>query len=211
MAESAGAGADVVGTTAPPPPPVPPNAEAAEWLGDLVEAARYGDCSEAEIKESLGVLREMGCSLDCADAQGRHAVHVAAANGHEGVLRQLLAAGASPDVRNVRSSTALHWAALNDHVGCAAALLEAGAAVTTINAFDRSPLDEALARLGEGYDPGHPSPMVALLKQASLGQHNAMGDAEVGTDVDDADVTVVRMGQQMAGDGDTLEDDLVAQ
>ena len=175
-----------------------------------MEAARYGDCTEAEIEESLGVLRGMGCSLDCTDAQGRHAVHMAAANGHEGVLRQLLAAGASPEVRNTRGSTALHWAALNDHVGCAAALLDAGATVTVLNAFERSPLDEALARLGEGYNPECPSQMVALLKQASLGQSNAMGDTEVGTDVDDADITVVRMGEQRQQAGDPGDDLLAA-
>jgi ankyrin repeat protein len=74
------------------------------------------------------------------------ALHMAAANGHEDVLRRLLEAGADPGLSNAEGNTALHWAALNGASGAASALLAAGASPSALNAHEETPVDAALGR-----------------------------------------------------------------
>jgi ankyrin repeat protein len=64
-----------------------------------------------------------------ADRAADCGVHLAAAGGHVGVLRALLAAGASPHAWNAAGRTPLHVAAGAGSTGCVEALLEAGADV----------------------------------------------------------------------------------
>lgn len=67
---------------------------------------------------------------DTAHARGdvlSDALYAAARNGHEGVVRRLLARGADVDARGVFGGTGLHWAAINGHGQTVKLLVSRGA------------------------------------------------------------------------------------
>ncbi|KAJ7964993.1 Ankyrin repeat domain-containing protein [Quillaja saponaria] len=70
----------------------------------LLEAARYDDM------EDVVSLASAGVSLDSKDSQGRTALHMAAANGHLGILEYLISGGVDVSASNMEKNTPLHWA-----------------------------------------------------------------------------------------------------
>ncbi len=71
--------------------------------------------------------------------QPRSPLHWASYNGHEGVTRLLLEAGAAVEAKNDRGWTPLHCAAYNGHRGAIRALLEAGAYWKAPNTAGKTP------------------------------------------------------------------------
>lgn len=62
-----------------------------QWEEFLRESARYGD-TEDVIK---AFAQPVTVNVDAADAQGATALHMAAANGHEDIVRVLISRGAA--------------------------------------------------------------------------------------------------------------------
>ncbi|XP_057515222.1 uncharacterized protein LOC130796840 [Amaranthus tricolor] len=111
--------------------------EMEEQVEALLEAARYDDLDDLKGLESAGV------SLDAKDSQRRTALHMAAANGHHGIIEYLISKGVDLNSLNQEKNTPLHWACLNGHVEVVRTLILAGADVSICNCHDRTPLDEA--------------------------------------------------------------------
>lgn len=66
-------------------------------------------------------------SRTCVDGRGHTSVSEAAAQGHEDILRLLLAEGANPNALNDSGRSGLWRACYNGHIGTLTLLLEAGA------------------------------------------------------------------------------------
>eukprot|EP00282_Hemiselmis_andersenii_P014912 CAMPEP_0114128332 /NCGR_PEP_ID=MMETSP0043_2-20121206/10874_1 /TAXON_ID=464988 /ORGANISM="Hemiselmis andersenii, Strain CCMP644" /LENGTH=168 /DNA_ID=CAMNT_0001221511 /DNA_START=62 /DNA_END=564 /DNA_ORIENTATION=- len=90
----------------------------------LQHAAYRGDVNKVQ-----SLLVESGANPDEIDSLGRTILIHAAAQGHEEVVRALLAAGADVNFAPTTGDgrTALHWAAANGHRGCCELLQAAGA------------------------------------------------------------------------------------
>ena len=141
-------------------------AKAGAELGAL-ENDRYDAvtiASVADDEETLRVLLASGASAKLVTSRYDGTALIAAAHlGHDGVVRQLIRAGAPLDHVNN-----LHWTALTEsivlgnggarHVATLRALLEAGASTRLADRDGRTPLARAQ---GRGYDE-----MVAILLKA---------------------------------------------
>ena len=141
-------------------------AQAGADLGAL-ENDRYDAVTIAAVaddEETLRLLLALGASAKLVTSRYDGTALIAAAHlGHDGVVRQLIAAGAPLDHVNN-----LHWTALIEsivlgdggprHVATLQALVEAGADTQLADREGRTPL--ALAR-SRGYEP-----MVAILLKA---------------------------------------------
>ena len=141
-------------------------ARAGADLGAL-EKDRYDAVTIAAVaddEETLHVLLELGASAKLVTSRYDGTALIAAAHlGHDGVVRQLIRAGAPLDHVNN-----LHWTAVIEavvlgnggarHQATLRALLEAGASVSLADRSGRTPLELARQR---GY-----SEMVALLEAA---------------------------------------------
>ena len=133
-------------------------------LGAL-EADRYDAVTIAAVADdepTLALLLQVGASASLVTSRWDGTALIAAAHlGHDGVVRQLIKAGAPLDHVNN-----LHWTALIEavvlgdggprHQACVAALVAAGANRSLADRDGRTPLDLARAR---GYEP-----MVRLLQ-----------------------------------------------
>lgn len=106
---------------------------------ELLDAARYDD---------IDVVRAvLQCHPDLISFQdestGNSALHMAAANGHEAVVKLLLSQGASVRLENKAGNTPLHWAASNGKQHIVEILLkESEVDVLQRNRFGRSALTE---------------------------------------------------------------------
>jgi ankyrin repeat protein len=118
----------------------------------------------ADDEETLRLLLSLGASARLVTSRYDGTALIAAAHlGHDGVVRQLIAAGAPLDHVNN-----LHWTALIEsivlgdggprHVATLRALVDAGADLQRADRDGRTPLQLARAR---GY-----APMIAILEQA---------------------------------------------
>ena len=118
----------------------------------------------ADDEETLRVLLALGASAKLVTSRYDGTALIAAAHlGHDGVVRQLIAAGAPLDhVNNLRWTAVIEAIVLGDggprHQATLRALLEAGASTRLTDREDRTPLELARAR---GY-----AEMVELLERA---------------------------------------------
>ncbi len=130
--------------------------------GDRYDAVTIA--SVADDEPTLALLLELGASAKLTTSRYDGTALIAAAHlGHDGVVRQLIAAGAPLDHVNN-----LHWTALIEavvlgdggprHQACVRALLDAGASWKLADREGRTPLQLARAR---GY-----AAMVAMLDKA---------------------------------------------
>ncbi|XP_044506714.1 ankyrin repeat-containing protein P16F5.05c-like [Mangifera indica] len=106
----------------------------------LLQAARYDDIDDIISLESAGV------SLYSKDSQGRTALHMAAANGHLGIVDYLVSRERDVNASNEEKNTPLHWDCLNGHIEVVKLLILAGANVSMLNSHERTPMDEAVSR-----------------------------------------------------------------
>ena len=115
--------------------------------------------------------------VNYADAGGKTALHVAAANvGCEALVVALLKHGARVEAVNEAGATPLHWAALNGHTAAAQHLLAAGADVEARNLAGQSALKLAT-------QAGHSEVGVLLadaLNQAEAARGQPLPDGMVG-------------------------------
>jgi ankyrin repeat protein len=128
------------GKTEPPPIPTHP-AYARSVCCKLVEAARSG-CMDDIV--TLVLSRPVGPLLNEQDCLGWNPLMAAAANGHAGVLRYLLAHRAEPSRHDWRQQTALHYAATGGHATCVRVLLDAGSILGARDVLGRTALHSAL-------------------------------------------------------------------
>ena len=120
------------------PPKYSPEQIEQIWADFLLEGARYGD--DEDVQQAL----DRATDVNAADASGRTALHMASANGHTGVMRRLLDAGANSEHRNDSGNTPLHWACVGGHVEAVRLLLRHRADPSSLNDAERTPLDGAL-------------------------------------------------------------------
>jgi ankyrin repeat protein len=134
----------------------------------LLENDRYDAVTIAAVaddEDTLRLLLSLGASAKLTTSRYDGTALIAAAHlGHDGVVRQLIAAGAPLDHVNN-----LHWTALIEaivlgdggrrHIAVLRALVEAGASLSQADGQGRKPLDLAQAR---GYGE-----MVRILGEAS--------------------------------------------
>jgi len=133
---------------------------------NLLEHDRYDAVTIAAVaddEESLRVLLALGASAKQTTSRYDGTALIAAAHlGHDGVVRQLIAAGAPVDhVNNLHWTAAIEALVLGDggprHQRCLQALIQAGAKLTLTDRHGQTPL--ALAR-SRGF-----TAMVRLLEQ----------------------------------------------
>ena len=133
---------------------------------DALEQARYDAVTIAAVaddEESLALLLSLGASAKQVTSRYDGTALIAAAHlGHDGVVRQLIAAGAPLDhVNNLHWTAAIEAVVLGDggprHQQTLAALIAAGANLRLTDRQGNTPLDLAKAR---GYGA-----MVALLQR----------------------------------------------
>ena len=127
----------------------------------------------ADDEETLRVLLALGASAKLVTSRYDGTALIAAAHlGHDGVVRQLIAAGAPVDhVNNLHWTAAIEAVVLGDgglrHQRCLQALMDAGATLSLTDRHGQTPL--ALAR-SRGYGQ-----MVRMLEQASGAASHPIG------------------------------------
>ncbi|KAF4611355.1 hypothetical protein G7Y89_g15659 [Cudoniella acicularis] len=118
-------------------------------IDDLLYFARVGDVQEFNSltqelckRKGIAILGLLQAARD--EQSGNGVLHMAAANGHAGLLRDLCKALSNPspqnpsmlailNAQNKAGNTALHWAALNGHLDSVKVLLEEGSDPTITN------------------------------------------------------------------------------
>lgn len=111
-----------------------------ELIELLIDGARFGDADD--VQRAL----EGKVDVNAQDEWGKTALHMAAANGHDEIVKVLIDAGANVAVANESGNTALHWACLMGHEQVTRLLMEAGANPSALNKMEQTPVDEALSR-----------------------------------------------------------------
>ncbi|QQR48734.1 ankyrin repeat domain-containing protein [bacterium] len=74
------------------------------------------------------------------DSFKRTPLHLAAMNGHDEMVAELISLGFEVDVCDGDGYTPLHWAAREGHAECARILLEKGANIDSKNRYENTPL-----------------------------------------------------------------------
>jgi ankyrin repeat protein len=98
--------------------------------------------------EIVEILCDSGFEVDSVDLEGNSALHLAATEGYDGILRTLVRKEADINKRNKCGETPLHHATTNQGDGklCIQSLLEFGAEVNCMDDEGRTPLYGALMR-----------------------------------------------------------------
>ncbi|TVY91821.1 Ankyrin repeat-containing protein [Lachnellula willkommii] len=128
-------------------------------IDDLLYFARTGDTEEFNTvkeelckRENITVVELLQAARDGQSGNG--VLHMAAANGFEGLLKELCKTLSNPspqnpamlailNAQNKAGNTALHWAALNGHLESVKVLLDQGADPTITNQRGHDPIYEA--------------------------------------------------------------------
>jgi len=110
-------------------------------------ALHFAIAKEPENVDSVcQILLASNAAVDVRDKGGSCPIHLAAENGLEGVVSQLVGSGAEPDARDdVYGRTALHWASESGNESVVLKLLEAGATADVKDSVKdgNTPLDVA--------------------------------------------------------------------
>nr|KAG5710146.1 hypothetical protein BaRGS_006665 [Batillaria attramentaria] len=110
---------------------------------------------------SVVELLEVGVDPCCHDSKHRTALHFAASQGNELIVKVLLDKGANPNMKDILGNTPMHlgqsslWesntkprtAAVTGHVPVVTLLLKAGTDIKAADRFGRTPLNLAKSRL----------------------------------------------------------------
>lgn len=147
-----------------PEDPAPDHPRTPPPVGDLLQAARYGDL------EDVQSFLAQGTSVSSQDTQGRTALHMSSANGHLDVVKHLIEHGANVNMCNMEQNTPLHYAVLNAHKTVVEYLIFAGANVSAVNRYDRTPVDEAVSK-------GDTSLIECITRAAPIPEEPANGEA----------------------------------
>jgi ankyrin repeat protein len=110
------------------------------------DTTRSDDAGEKKARQTFALMMRN-------DARGRTALHLAAAAGHAGVVRLLMAAGADPAHQDAEKNTALSLAALRDHADAARELIRGGADPNQRGAERATPLHASLENGGYAAAP----------------------------------------------------------
>lgn len=106
----------------------------------LIDGARFGDI------EDVHKALEEKVDVNAQDEWGKTALHMAAANGHEEIVKALVDAGANLALANESGNTALHWSCLMGQEGVTRLLMQSGANPSALNMMEQTPVDEAFSR-----------------------------------------------------------------
>ena len=90
-----------------------------------------------------------GCNVNCAYSIRYTPLMVATKEGHEGIVKKLILAGADLGKQTASGDTALHLAAFDNNIQCGILLAEGGASVRTKNNLAKTPLNIAKADFQE--------------------------------------------------------------
>ena len=103
----------------------------------LHAAAKAGHIDTVELLLKAGIFRDAKTKVD------RTALQMAAEEGHTAIVELLLEHSADVNCKDMLKMTALHWAVERKHQETIKVLLKHGADVSSLNKFDKSPVDIA--------------------------------------------------------------------
>ncbi|KAK7502012.1 hypothetical protein BaRGS_00006764 [Batillaria attramentaria] len=106
-----------------------------------------GNSENGCLSESVVELLEVGVDPCCHDSKHRTALHFAASQGNELIVKVLLDKGANPNMKDILGNTPMHLAAVTGHVPVVTLLLKAGTDIKAADRFGRTPLNLAKSRL----------------------------------------------------------------
>ena len=114
---------------------------------EIRDAARY---NEIDTVRAILLCHGEDVVNDTDSRTGNTALHMAAANGHLGVVELLLKCGADPKIANAQGNTPLHWAATNGQQSVVDLLLKYKVDVLQQNKAGRSALTEGFTSENTG-------------------------------------------------------------
>ena len=99
----------------------------ASSAGNVLRSTALGSAVVGNQEDVTILLLDHGADPNLANSFGGTPLMVAAGEGHEALLKLLLARGADPGYAEPMSlQTAFHFACRNNHISCATALIDAG-------------------------------------------------------------------------------------
>ncbi|KAH6665806.1 ankyrin repeat-containing domain protein [Halenospora varia] len=189
-----------------------PSTLSEDEIDDLLYFARIGDIDEFNTlkdqlcqREGVAVLQLLQSARD--EGSGNGILHMAAANGHAVLLRDLCKALSNPspqnppmlavlNAQNLAGNTALHWAALNGHLESVKVLLEEGSDPTIVNQRGHDAVYEAelndkrevvewvLKEGGEGLEEGVSGDVGEGSAEENADEEMDIGEDTTGVDVE---------------------------
>lgn len=114
--------------------------------GYLMEKRLRDAANSSDIDVVVDLINK-GVNVSAPDSKGRTALHFAATQNNEFLIKVLLDCGADPNAKDVNENTPLHLAACGNHINIVTQLLREGTDVQLVDQSGRTPLDVAISRL----------------------------------------------------------------